>query len=350
VGNHGGYIFKWQPIIYMGWIQMNDLAIVREQSSGSYNLALGEPFFLSDVLDWTHNLKVSGPFYYPLFSGNKELLEELQVLHPNKHVVIANGAKQAIAASLYAFKEIEDYTSAHVPAPHWVSYPTMLKSARLDRELVNDGRELYKYLTIDTALNNPDGRIATDAVDILDCAYSHQVYGYNMGVMSKHRVSIWSAAKLYGLSGLRIGYAVFDDIVLAQKAALFVEITTSGVSAISQQYMTQVLKYTRQHPNEVNQLYKEARAILNRNADMFNEYIAPYCSIIKGASTDRRGMFAYFKANDAKKFDKALKESNVMVVSGSACGEKEDGWYRMSLGHRQELTTEALEKLHTALK
>ena len=77
---------------------MNDLAIVREQNGG-YNLALGEPFFLIDTLAWTHNLQVNGPYYYPLFSGNKDLLEELKLLHPDKFIVVANGAKQAIAAA-----------------------------------------------------------------------------------------------------------------------------------------------------------------------------------------------------------------------------------------------------------
>jgi aspartate/methionine/tyrosine aminotransferase len=329
---------------------MNDLAIVRDQGNGGYNLALGEPFFLSDTLDWTHNLKVNGPFYYPLFSGNKDLLEELNLIHPNKHIVITNGAKQAIAASLYAFKEVNGYTSAYVPAPHWVSYPTMLKSAGFMHEAVNEKRHTSRLLTIDTALNNPDGRIATDEVDLLDCAYAHEVYGYDASVMPKHRASIWSAAKLYGLSGLRIGYAVFEDTILAQKAALFVEITTSGVSAVSQQYMAKVLKHSRQYPEEMAQLYKDARKILMWNSEAFNEYIAPYCAILRGSSADNRGMFAYFKARDIKHFDKALKTAKVMIVNGSACGEKEDGWYRMSLGHRYKTTLEALKALSTALK
>ncbi len=327
---------------------MDDMAIVRSQDSG-YNLALGEPFFLSDTLNWANNLKVNGPYYYPLFSGNKELLEELDILHPGKFIVVANGAKQAIAASLYAFKEIESYTSAYFPKPHWVSYPTMVKSAGLYIESGDGSRLAHKCLTIDTALNNPDGRIATEEVDILDCAYGHEVYGYDMSTMPKHRVSIWSAAKLFGLSGLRVGYAVFDVPILAKKAALFVELTTSGVASISQQYMTQVLKHTRQHPEEVAQLYKDARKILKCNADVFNKYIASYCSILKGVSTDNKGMFAYFKVEDFKRFDKMLEAARVMVVSGNACGEKEPGWYRMSLGHRHDVIAEALQSLYREL-
>ncbi len=328
---------------------MDDLQIVRDQNGG-FNLALGEPFFLSDTLSWANNLNVNGPYYYPLLGGNKELLEELQLLHPGKFIVIANGAKQAIAASLYSFKEVENYNSAYFPAPHWISYPTMVKSAGMKLEIKNEPRELHKFVSIDTALNNPDGRIATEEVDILDCAYASSVYGYDMNTMPKHRVSIWSTAKLFGLSGLRIGYAVFNDPELAKKAALFVEITTSGVSAISQQYMTKVLKYTRQHPEELEQLYNDARHVLYGNGDIFNHYISSYCSILKGSSVDYKGMFAYFKVEDYKHFDKALTAARVMVVSGKACGEKEEGWYRMSLGHRHDLTLKALETLGAALK
>jgi aspartate/methionine/tyrosine aminotransferase len=327
---------------------MNDLAIVRSQEDG-FNLALGEPFFLSDALAWTNYLKVNGPYYYPLFGGNKDLLEELQLIYPGKFVVVTNGAKQAIAASLYAFKEVENYTFAHVPAPYWVSYPTMIKSAGMSMEQINQQRELHKFLKIDTALNNPDGRIATDEVDLLDCAYAHSVYNYDVKSMPKHRVSIWSAAKLFGLSGLRVGWAAFDDPELAKKAALFVEITTSGVSAISQQYMTNVLKRTRLYPDEMKQLYSDARKTLQYNADMFNDVVAKHCSIVKGASTDRRGMFAYFKIDDYARFDKALKTAKLLVVSGNACGEKELGWYRMSMGHRSEHTEQALESLRTQL-
>jgi aspartate/methionine/tyrosine aminotransferase len=327
---------------------MNDMQIVRNQDGG-FNLALGEPFFIIDSLVWTHNLKVNGPFYYPLFSGDKDLLEELQLLYPGKHIVVTNGCKQAIAASLYAFKEVEGHTTVHFPAPYWISYPTMVKSAGMAIEYKNEPRDVCKFLSVDTLINNPDGREATDEVDLLDCAYAHKVYGYNSTTMPKHRVSVWSAAKLFGLSGLRIGWAVFDDPVLAKKAALFAEITTSGVSSVSQQYMAKVLKHTRQHPEEMDKLYADARRILSSNADVFNELIAKHCSVIKGASTDGRGMFAYFKVEDHIKFESALKESRVLVVTGTACGEKEPGWYRMSLGHRHDFTVKALEKLGAEL-
>ncbi len=322
------------------------MAIVRDQNDG-YNLALGEPFFLSDVMGWTHNIEVVGPYYYPLFSGDKVLLEELQLLYPGKHIVVMNGAKQAIAATLYAMKELEGYTSAYFPSPYWLSYPTMVKLAGLSRELESNSKA--KTIKIDTMLNNPDGRIAAEAVDILDCAYSHSVYGLEQELVP-HRVSIWSAAKLYGLSGLRIGWAVFEDPKLAQKAAFFTEITTSGVSNISQQHMAKVLKYTRQNNRFVKSLYNDARQLLIHNAELFNECIAPHCDVVKGASTEHRGMFAYFKVNDINNFEAALKKSRVLVVNGKACGETEPGWYRMSLGHRNEFVQQAIGVLASCMK
>lgn len=332
----------------------SDHQMMRGHNDDSYNLAVGEAFFLADTLYWAHDINPGqmGPFYYPLATGNKEILEELQLLFPGKHIVITNGGKQAIAAALYALrKAYKHYSTAYHVAPYWPSYPTLIKAAKLTVEEGGDIHHNYNPLRLSTLINNPDGSVAQEACDLLDCAYAHSVYGWN-GVMPSNKISVWSAAKLFGLAGLRIGWLVTEDPLLASQAEFFMEITTSGVSVASQVYLTRVLKYQREHVDEIKNSYNEARKILLCNGDTFNNLITPYCSIVQGVPTSGRGMFAWFKVQSELKeqFDNAVKTANIRLVTGDACGQKEKGWYRISMGHRIDFTQEALGKLAEELK
>jgi aspartate/methionine/tyrosine aminotransferase len=304
---------------------------------------------LADNLYWASTRDAGyGPYYYPLATGERELIEEIQLLHPGKHVVVTNGGKQAIAASLYAFRSLYNHSSANHAAPYWPSYPTLIKAAGLMIE-EREGRPEAPVLRLATLINNPNGFVATDS-DLLDCAYGHPVYGWE-GEWPEHKVSIWSAAKLFGTAGLRLGWLVTDDADFAAKAAFHEEITTSGVSVLSQRYGAKLLKYQRENKDVADRTYDAARQVLIKNGDTFNQLLGSYCSIIQGVPFDGRGMFAWFQvaAEHQEKFSKAISDLKIKLVTGNACGVKEAGWYRMSMGHRINFTQEALEKLNTAL-
>lgn len=328
----------------------NDHQMMRGHDSGGYNFAVGEAFFLADSLYWANSRQAGyGPFYYPVANGEKELIEELQQLHPGKHIIITNGGKQAIAAALYAFRSVYSYSSAYHTAPYWPSYPTLIKAAKLMIE-EREGCAGTPSLKLATLINNPNGAVADDDCDLLDCAYAHPVYGWQ-DEWPAHKVSVWSAAKLFGVAGLRLGWLVTSDERIAEKATFFAEITTSGVSVLSQRYVTQLLKYQREHSNIAGACYETARDILLKNGDIFNQALGSFCSVIQGAPLDGRGMFAWFQIDPEyrRKFAGAIKNLNIKLVSGNACGVKEEGWYRMSMGHRTAFTQEALEKLHSEM-
>lgn len=324
--------------------------MMRGHEDGGYNLAVGEAFFLSDSLFWSSTRQVGfGPFLYPTANGEKELIEELQLLHPGKHIVVTNGGKQAIAAALYALRNVYSYSSAYHSAPYWPSYPTLIHSAKLMRE-ERAVRSSDPALKIATLINNPNGAIADDSCDLLDCAYAHSVYGWQ-DEWPDHRISVWSAAKMFGAAGLRLGWLVTDDEKLAEKAIFHQEITTSGVSVLTQRYGAQLFKYQREHQNIAQASYETARDILLKNGDNFNQAMGPYCSIIQGVPLDGRGMFAWFKIAPEyqEEFKIAITKLKIKLVTGEACGVKEDGWYRMSMGHRVNFTQEALGKLEKEL-
>jgi len=328
----------------------SDYAMMRGHDDYGYNFAVGEAFFLADNLYWASTRQTGfGPFYYPLAVGEKELTEELQALHPNKHIVITNGGKQAIAAALYAFRNVYSYSSAAHSAPYWPSYPTLIKAAKLMIE-ERDGKKESPTLKLSTLINNPNGAVSVDECDLLDCAYAHSVYGWQ-SEWPIHKVSVWSAAKLFGVAGLRLGWLVTSDQRIAEKVAFYQEITTSGVSVLSQRYGAQLLKYQREHSDVAAATYEAARNVLLRNGEIFNQTMGPFCSVIQGVPLDGRGMFSWFRVDSEYKdrFDAAINKLKIKLVTGDGCGVKENGWYRMSMGHRTSYTQEALEQLNTEI-
>lgn len=333
----------------------HDLQMARATGPG-YNLAIGEPFFLqAEFLD---KLEISTPpkkLLYPSVGGEPELVVAIRDymlrtynMSP-EHVVVTNGCKQAIAAAFYAFADVERRHVVVHGAPYWASYPTLAQSIALE---FNSRGPKEALVSVVTSPNNPDGwepYPPKTPYDLWDAAYAHEVYGWS-GVAPIHRVSVWSAAKLFGGSGLRVGWLATDDAALAAKAAYHVEVSTSGVSTPSQMHLLGILNGIRARPEDTKRLYRLAARVLEENADSFNDLVADHCARIGGLPASGRGMFAWFQARDPEAFASALVRAQVKLVTGEACGVYGAGWYRMSLGHEAEYTRKALTKLDQEIR
>ncbi len=329
----------------------HDLQMARGAADGETNLAIGEPFFLQELLlRYMRVQGISKALTYPRIGGEPELLEELHRQLPQyQHIIVTNGAKQAIEAAFFAFRTVEKKSSVFHQAPYWPSYPTLAKSQGLG---FNDAAPYEAQIFTVTSPNNPDGAQFTlmkRMPDLWDAAYAQPLYGYH-GVPPPHRVAIFSAAKQLGLSGLRVGWLATNDSLLASAAAYFVEITTSGVSIPSQMHLAGCLKAFRD-PNQLGELTErsfEARAALMTNGNSFNELVHDMTQTTRGVPLDGSGMFAWSKARDSERFGRALKAAKVKVVTGDACGQYEPGWFRMSMGNIPEVTLQALQRLREA--
>jgi aspartate/methionine/tyrosine aminotransferase len=207
------------------------------------------------------------------------------------------------------------------------------------------------YIHCVTSPNNPDGRTAaaTDTCDVWDGAYAHSVYGWQkLSHTPNYVVAIGSAAKLLGLSGLRVGWLATKDKDLAQAARTYVELTTSGVSLASQQLVAQAMTW---HTSDwlAKREFELARRDMLANGDAFRYYVSPSCDDVRGVPATGKGMFAYFKVKPDVDFESVLKKARVALVSGEACGERELGWYRMNMGHNLKYTEAALIAIKEAL-
>jgi aspartate/methionine/tyrosine aminotransferase len=326
----------------------HDLQMARGAVDGETNLAIGEPFFLQNILaDEIRVRYTSKRLTYPHIGGEPELIEELHRLLPQyKYIVVTNGAKQAIEATFFALKRLERRSVVLHRAPYWPSYPTLAKSQGLD---FNVAAPRPASIACITSPNNPDGSqnwLAQDIYDLWDGAYAQPLYGYH-GIPPMHRVAVFSAAKNLGLSGLRVGWVATDEPEIAAQAAYFVEITTSGVSIPSQMHMVGCLRALRD-PDQIGHLTRagfEARAALMTNGASFNELISDFTADVAGVPTAGQGMFAWFRARRPEIFATALEVAKIKLVTGEACGEHRRGWYRMSMGQMPEVTRDALIKL-----
>lgn len=328
-----------------------DKALVRTVEDGRTNLAVGEPFFLHRplkalIVEPKPSAKMRA---YPPYGGMPELLEVLQDAHPNQHVVVTTGAKQALLAAFYALKRKRlGLTGVYHQAPHWPTYPTLAALSGL--HFLADGQwPEENYIKVVSSPNNPDGRTINSAsmirekCNVWDAAYAHSVYGWD-GVAPDHEISVWSAAKLLGLSGHRVGWLLTQDPVLAEHAADYVEKTTSGVNVYSQLKIAATLRWMRGNPVDTARAYSRAHAILGNNGAAFENNFGDACTEYDGFPKNGCGMFAWFRPRSAVGFDRACGAAGVVTVHGEACGGPHD-WYRMSLGVETDVLSRALEGL-----
>lgn len=315
-----------------------DSQLLRDNVSG-YNLSLGEPYFLHDVFKELGIYPTTdlGDYHYPTTAPAPELMEQLRKQFPTGYLVVANGAKQAISAAIEGLLQ-GDTEYLALKAPYWPSYPTLgnLSSKRL--RIINwDPTDVHRQISIDASPNNPDGRTGVEPVDIWDAAYASPVYTSptKLVIPPKHLVSVWSAAKLYGCSGARVGWLHTEDKNIAEAASRYVEQTTSGVSVNSQRFVARTIKRLENHPEAL----ELAKMRLDQNRSIFKRILPHLKSAVYNA-----GMFAWFEPSNFSKFSQSLKKSEVRLVTGDVCGGPKT-FFRMSLGHRVPYTDEAITKL-----
>lgn len=321
----------------------HDLQLARLNNPGVTNLAIGEPVFLQEAMEW-HRLPTDywanfSPLY-PGLGGNEVLLHKLHERYPEAHIVVANGAKQALAATFYAYRMMGKKSVYH-QAPYWPSYPTLAQLAQM--RFVKKPSEGAVIVT--TAPNNPDGSYGgPKKCHIWDAVYADEVYGWRYEEAPDCEVAVYSAAKMYGLSGLRIGWLVTDNKEIADAASYFVELATSGVCSVAQGYVASVIDLEQETSEQ--RAKTQARVKLLMNGRSYSDLLSPLLDKCEGFPANGQGMFAWVKPRDYEKFARATVNARVQFVTGEACGVP--GWYRCSVGQNVEVTSDALTRIVSA--
>lgn len=315
------------------------------------DLSFGEPKVVMNALFRQLN-RFGDPFKMPtLFdlpkweyqpaAGKPDLVKILEEKY-DERVVICNGAKQALAAAMFALKR-RGCNNIYFEKPYYPANPSIAENARL---AWSPTVEASDSLLI-TSPNNPDGKNYSN-VDLIgwrykgpmihDAAYYTDIYlPHEQMVLPHGDIQIHSMSKMYGLSGLRIGYAVCHNDKYYQDMVDFMEETTAGVSTASQDIARNIEAFFIDNPEYYKEFAQEARtAITIARKEL--ERLDP--DVLRLVPCQSNSMFGWFETGPALN-NKAAK---VHILPGELFGQP--GMMRMNIAHPPEVIREAVDRLN----
>jgi aspartate aminotransferase len=312
----------------------------------------------------------------------KKLERENGVKYNPEDLVVACGAKQAIATAMLALTDHQD--EVLIPVPYWVSYKAIAEIAGAKPVLVpTDAKnnfkvtvdDLKKFVTPKTKVlmlnspSNPTGAIfkKDELYDIAEFAvknhlivisdeiYEKLIYDGEKHIsiaslgedIYKQTILINGFSKSCAMTGWRVGYSAairqFSDIFKKIQAN-----TTTHTSSISQ--------YAAQAAFELPDSYfeKNAKTFENRRDMIINwldkrndlTYIRPsgaFYFFINVSKLFGKSIKGEIIKNDVDFYNLLLKHALVAVVPGSAFGDSD--YIRISYSYSMESLEKALERI-----
>jgi aspartate aminotransferase len=291
-------------------------------------------------------------------------------------ILISAGAKQVLFNFLLATVQAGD--EVVFPAPYWVSYPEMVKLAGGTPVIVRPAKglqitldELKAAITDKTKAillnspNNPSGLIFNEdfikgAVELAEqkniflfmddiyhqlvfdgqkcpnpCQYSHN---------SQNLVIANGVSKLYGLTGLRIGWGVSENRSLISAMGRMQAQSTSCNCDLSEVAATAALLGDQHCINDLRSLLEQ-----NRNILLAELAKIPHVVVHKPQGTFYSfADFSYYNADSQALAQYLLETALVAVVPGKAFGM--DGHLRISFCASRDSIEQGVQRIAKALK
>ena len=320
------------------------------------DVSVGEPYSIKDSLakyvelDKGYFTADSHSWEYPEPNGYQPLVKLLEDKY-QAPVIITNGAKQALGAVFHALKK-KHHTSFGMKLPYWALIPPLAAAHGLATNAHEPNPDVAEpYLML--APNNPDGQCLSLEVlkeyagayqdanlpFIHDAAYFTHTYlpeSYELGPVGD--VQIYSASKMFGLSGLRLGWAVCYNESFAPLIQGYMEMMTVGVSTISQQFLYNLMAWEKASPNLFKAFESSAREEITK-AKMLLRAVPKEVLEIPNNLDEIPGMFGWFKVGPKANFEKA----KVNFIDGALFGKP--GYVRMNLALGVEKMAKVVARL-----
>lgn len=292
------------------------------------------------------------------------------------NILISAGAKQALFNFLLAV--INDGDEVIFPAPYWVSYPEMVKLAGGTPVAVRPASglqvtlaEMQAAITPKTKAillnspNNPSGQIfPADFIKgmvelaeqkhiflLMDDIYHQLVFDgqtcpnpYAYSTHGQNLVIVNGVSKLYGLTGLRIGWAVSANAELISAMGRMQAQSTSCNSDVSEAAAAAALTGDQ---SCITQL----RTLLEKNRDVLLEELShiPHIRVYKPQGTFYSfADFSHYQVSSQALSQYLLEKALVAVVPGNAFGM--DGYLRISFCASQEDIVQGVRRIKQALE
>lgn len=311
---------------------------------GWIDMGIGEAFIVRETLmstfrslkSWSPSRKLSFSYQEP--RGLPHLVNTLTLMY-GMPVTVTVGAKNGLFLVFKALRRM-GYSGIVSTAPYWASFPAIASEAGLeflvlDRDISTQNLTASSHVLLVTSPNNPDC-LTTKGNDleefrsmgirvIHDAVYSSKAYGFDQEDLNAD-VRVFSAAKMFGLSGIRVGWIVTSWRELDMHLQDLTETITSGVCVLAQSMIADVINLLKENTRLAEKFYKESSDALALNRKAILSALGDSVSkdVIE-AALSRGGMFVWLP-------DKGLNLSAaVRHVKGEAFGMP--GWVRLSIGN-----------------
>lgn len=362
--------------------------LLRERGEAVINLGIGEPKNktpINAILASAAKLTSGEVKYVPidgLPSLKKAVIryteENYDRLAAPENVIITNGAKQSLFNIIYSILNPQD--EVIVIAPYWVSYPEIIKMC-MGRPVIvtpEDGTFTPRFEDIERAVtsytraiivnspNNPSGVIYPPELIgqlvelcerkgiylICDDIYHKLTFDRNVAVPAwrftqkdiedSHVIVVNGVAKLYGMTGFRVGWVVGPRQLVRVMTNVTAQ-TTSGVSPVSQAAAEGALNGLQSVVEALRLQIQNNRDVLLQEFRTFNgaRLIEPQGTFY--ALPDIRA----FNGNSVEVSRFLLKKAMVVTVPGREFGM--EGHIRISFSGSVKDVTEGVARIKWAL-
>lgn len=361
---------------------------MRERGEPVVNMGIGEPKNktpITAVLS-TSALLAAGDVKYTPPDGTPSLKKAIirytednygRVVAP-ENVIVSSGAKQSLYNILYSILNPQD--EVVILAPHWVSYPEMVRMCYAIPVIVTpeDGSFIPRMEEIEAAVssytraiilnspNNPSGAVFPEAlvsslVDfcerkgiylICDDIYHKLVFdgkkaipAYNYtrrNVEDSMVIAVNGVAKLYGMTGFRIGW------VIANKR--LVEVMTNVQSQITSCTSSILQAAAEGALNGMQSVVENLRLTFENNRNVIMQELGTFSGIRATRPDGTFYVLPDFRAytNNSIELSKMLlRKALVVTVPGKEFGM--EGYLRLSYAGSVKDITTAVERIKWAL-
>jgi aspartate aminotransferase len=361
---------------------------LRERGEPVIHLGIGEPKNktpINAILSSAARLTSGEVKYTPadgMLSLKKAIIryteENYDRMVTPENVLVTNGAKQSLFNILYSILNPQD--EAIVLAPYWVSYPEIIKMCNARPVVVTpeDGTFTPRFEDIERAVtaytraivvnspNNPSGviypqelieklvgfceskgifMVCDDIYHKLTFDHKEAVPAYRYtrkDVEDSYVIAVNGVAKLYGMTGFRVGWVVAPRALIRVMTNVTVQVT-SGVSPVSQAAAEGAL-------NGLQSVVEALRLQIENNRDVLLQEMKSFngARLIPPDGT-------FYALPDLRAFNNSsveiarflLKKALVVTVPGKEFGM--EGHIRLSFSGTVKDITEGMARIRWAL-
>ena len=370
---------------------------MKAQGIDVINMSVGEPDFNTPehikqaaklAIEENYSRYSPVPGYPDLRQAIARKLErENHLSYTPAEILVSNGAKQSVCNTVLAL--VNPGEEVIIPAPHWVSYPQMVKlaggepvivEATFEQNFKMTPEQLEAAITPKTRMiilcspSNPTGSVYNkeelraladiilkhdDLFVLADEIYEHINYvGHHESIaqfpgMKERAIIVNGVSKAYAMTGWRIGYIAAPEWIVKGCNKLQGQYT-SGPCSVSQKAAEFAYTQSQECVEEMRKAFERRRDLivalarqipgLEVNVPEGAFYLFPKCSSFYGSKVGSTGRTITGSTDLAMYL---LDEAHVATVGGDAFGDPD--CFRMSYATSDDNIREAMRRIGEAL-